>query len=49
MGRFETDVLAQTGDLDALTALSGRWIDGLRATRPSSGVVLDSSVSKTYG
>jgi len=51
MGRFEPEVLTQTGNLDALTDLSGRWIDGLRARRPSSEVVLDmdSSVSETYG
>jgi hypothetical protein len=50
MGRFETEVLTQAGNLDALADLSGRWIDGLRARRPVREVVLDldSSVSETY-
>lgn len=51
MGRFEREVLTQTGKLEALTDLSGRWINRFRGTRPSSEVVLnmDSSVSETYG
>jgi hypothetical protein len=27
MGRFETEVLTQEGNLSALTGLSGRWIE----------------------
>lgn len=51
MGRFETEVLTQAGNLDALADLSGRWIAGLRARRPVREVLLDldSSVSETYG
>jgi len=45
MVRFKTEVLTQTGNLDALTDLSGRWIDGLRGTGWSSEVVLDRDIS----
>jgi len=33
MGRFETEVLAQEVNLQALTDLSGRWIDRVHARR----------------
>ncbi len=51
MGRLETEVVTQTGNLDAQTNLSGRGIDRLSARRPSSEVILDmdSSLSETYG
>lgn len=51
MGRFEAEVPTQTGNLDDLADLSGRWIDGLRVRRPTCEVVLDmdSSVSETCG
>ena len=51
MGRFETDVLTQQGNLKALTDLSGQWIDGLRQRKPGDRIILDmdSSVSETHG
>src|ERR687893_2302733 len=51
MGRFETEVLAQEANLNALADLSGRWIDRVHARRPVKGIVLDmdSSVSPTFG
>jgi hypothetical protein len=51
MGRFETEVLTQPGNLKALTKLSGKWIDQLRQRQPMRELILDmdSSVSETYG
>jgi hypothetical protein len=51
MGRFETDVLTQQGNLKALTDLSGQWIDRLRQRKPCDRIILDmdSSVSETHG
>ena len=51
MGRFETEVLTQRGNLAALTKLSGKWIDRLRERQPMRELILDldSSVSETYG
>jgi hypothetical protein len=51
MGRFETEVLTQPGNLTELTKLSGKWIDRLRERQPMRELVLDmdSSVSETYG
>ena len=51
MGRFETEVLTQPGNLAALTSLSGKWIDRLRGRRPMRELILDmdSSVSETHG
>ncbi len=51
MGRFETEVLAQTGNLAALAELSGQWIDVVRSRLPTNVLVLDmdSSVSPVYG
>src|ERR1700678_2855565 len=51
MGRFETEVLTQRGNLAALTKLSGKWIDRLRERRPMRELILDmdSSVSETHG
>ena len=51
MGRFETEVLTQEANLNALSDLSGHWIDAVHACRPVKVVVLDmdSSVSPTYG
>src|SRR5271165_5011922 len=34
MGRFETEVLTQRGNLGELTKLSGKWIDRLRERQP---------------
>ena len=51
MGRFETEVLTQRGNLTELTKLSGKWIDHLRERQPMRELILDmdSSVSETYG
>ena len=51
MGRFETEVLTQPGNLAVLTKLSGKWIDRLRERQPLRELILDmdSSVSETYG
>ena len=51
MARFETEWLAAAGNLSALAALSGQWIDTANQRRPPGDVVLDmdSSVSPTHG
>jgi hypothetical protein len=51
MGRFETEVLTQPKNLNALTKLSGKWIDRLQGHRAMRELILDmdSSVSETYG
>jgi len=51
MGRFETEVLTQPGNLAVLTKLSGKWIDRMRERKPRRELILDmdSSVSETYG
>ena len=51
MSRFETSVLTQPRNLDALMNLSGQWIDHLHQRRPLRAIVLDldSSESETYG
>ncbi len=51
MGRFETAVLTQAENLEALMDLSGTWIDRLRQRKPKREIILDldSSVSETYG
>jgi len=51
MGRFETEVLTQADNLDALMDLPGRWIDTVRERKPIREIILDldSSVSETYG
>ena len=51
MARFETDVLTDEASLDALTDLSGLWIDRVRQCKPMDTIILDmdSSVSETYG
>src|ERR1039457_6408046 len=51
MGRFETEVLTQRGNLTELTKLSGKWIDRLRERQPMRELILDmdNSVSETYG
>src|SRR5919112_4498999 len=41
MGRFETELLTQEANLNALTDLSGRWIDAVQARRPVKALVLD--------
>jgi hypothetical protein len=51
MGRFETEVLTQPGNLAGLRKLSGKWIDRFRERRPMRELILDmdSSVSETHG
>jgi hypothetical protein len=51
MGRFETEWLATDANLEALTDLSGAWIDWERDRKPPDSIILDtdSSKSPTYG
>jgi len=51
MGRFETNWLARTENLETLADLSGHWIDQVAKHRQGGRVVLDldSSVSPTHG
>jgi hypothetical protein len=51
MGRFETDVLTTSENLEVLAKLSGQWIDKVRKYYRDDYVILDmdSSVSETYG
>jgi hypothetical protein len=51
MGRFETEWLATEANLEALTDLSGAWIDRVHERKPPRDIVLDmdSSESPTHG
>ena len=51
MGRFETEMLAQRGNLNALMEFSGRWIDRANGRTEQKKVILDldSSESPVYG
>ncbi len=51
MSRFETEVLTQSRNLDALMRLPGKWVDQVRWKKPFQRLVLamDSSVSPTHG
>ena len=51
MGRFETEVLTDPEHVDALTELSGKWIDRVRERKPIRELILDldRSLSETYG
>ena len=51
MGRFETEMLTRTENLDALADLPGRWIDAVHDKRPPKVVTLDmdSSESPVHG
>ena len=51
MGRFETEVLASDVNIEALTDMSGAWIDRVHDRRPPKMIILDmdSSVSPTHG
>ena len=51
MGRFETKVLTDLEHVDALTDLSGKWVDRVWERKPIRQLILDldSSVSETYG
>ena len=41
MGRFETEWLPSEANLEALTNLSGAWIDRVHQRRPPDGIILD--------
>ena len=51
MARFETELLASDVNIEALTDLSGVWIDRVYDRRPPKMIILDldSSVSPTHG
>ena len=51
MGRFETELLASDVNIEALTDMSGSWIDRVHDRRPPKMIILDldSSVSPTHG
>jgi hypothetical protein len=51
MGRFETKMLTQADNLDALADLPGRWIDAVHDKRPPKVITLDmdSSESPVHG
>ena len=51
MAHFETEVLTQPQNLSALMDLHGKWVNGVRQTKPNKTFILhlDSSVSETYG
>ena len=50
MSRFETEILTQSRNLDALMRLPGKWVDQVRWKKPFQRLVLDmdSSVSPTH-
>jgi hypothetical protein len=41
MGRLETEWLATDANLEALTDLSGAWIDRVHQRKPPEGIILD--------
>jgi hypothetical protein len=51
MGAFETEWLAMDANMEALTDLSGVWIDRVHARKPPDCIILDmdSSESPTHG
>ena len=51
MGRLETEWLATDANLEALTDLSGTWIDRVHERKPPDSIILDmdSSESPTHG
>ena len=51
MGRFETELLATDGNVEALAAMNGVWIDKIHDRHPPTKIILDmdSSVSPTHG
>jgi hypothetical protein len=50
-GRYETETLNQSKNLDLLTNLPGVWVDRVHQRKPLNKIILDmdSSVSPTYG
>lgn len=51
MGRYETEILTQSKNLELLTNLPGVWVDRVHQRKPLNQIILDmdSSVSPTYG
>jgi len=51
MGRFETEILTQTKNLEVLLDLSGEWVDRIHEYQPPKMIILDmdSSDSPTHG
>ncbi len=51
MGRFETELLANDVNVEALAEMNGMWIDKVHDRRPPTRIILDmdSSVSPTHG
>ena len=51
MGRFETELLANDVNVEALVEMNGVWIDKVHDRRPPKMIILDmdSSVSPTHG
>jgi hypothetical protein len=51
MGRFETEVLTGSRNLQHLMDLPGQWVDKVQQRKPVQEIILDmdSSVSETYG
>ena len=50
-GRFETELLARDVNVEALTNMSGAWINRVHDRRPPKMIILDmdSSISPTHG
>ena len=51
MGRFETEILTQTENLELLTDLSGKWGHRIHEHKPPKMIIIDmdSSDSPTFG
>jgi hypothetical protein len=51
MGRYETETLTQSKNLELLTNMPGVWVDRVHQRKPLNQIILDmdSSVSPTYG
>ena len=51
MGRFETEILTQSKNLELLMGLPGKWVDRVHQRKLLKQIILDmdSSVSPTYG
>jgi len=51
VSRFETEILTQSNNVDALMNLPGQWVDRVHRHKPIHTLILDldSSVSPTHG
>ena len=51
VSRFETEILTQSENVDALMNLPGQWVDRVHRHKPIHALILDldSSVSPTHG